>query len=197
MIKYSFLFIIFSLVFFGCTHNKKTFAKYDLESGIMTYEWSNAFFKEAVIVKVYISEYGAIEYYEYSEVNGRNLFPILKKDSLEYVFVSDSIALLKQRGYDTVFEKLVFFENSMLYNQSLITEFISDTVVNEKKCKLVAFKISSTGQKGKAAIWMGVPIWVESELDVGFNEDIFLLEIDIDSEIPEERYKIMDYVELD
>lgn len=123
--------------------------------------------------------------------------PIFKKDSLEYVYVTDSMTVHTKRDFDFIHEKLVQNKKSNLFNKELVILKKSDTIISDKNCELIEFKLSYTGQKGKAALWNGIPIWINSTWEKGLYENVNLLNIDLTSEIPIEKTKIMDYVDTE
>ena len=103
----------------------------------------------------------------------------------------------KERGFDFIYEKLVHNKTSNLFNEELVILSKSDTIINNKNCELIEFTLNHTEQKGKAALWKGIPIWVNSMWDKRLYENINLIHIDLTSEIPVEKTKIMDYVDTE
>lgn len=97
----------------------------------------------------------------------------------------------------TIFEKLILKKDSKLSNKNLIIKKETDTLIFNKSCALIEFDILETGQNGKAALWNGIPIWVNSKWEKGIYENISLIELDLTSEIPIEKTKIMDYVDTE
>lgn len=185
--------IFISLI--GCSISKNNYKKYDIEKGVITYSLDYPNTDEVIEQKVYFTNYGSTEYIEILEKKGFPTMPILKKDSLEYVYVTDSMTMNKERGFDFIYEKLVYRKQSNLFNKELIVFNKLDTIINDKNCELIEFRLSYTGQKGKAALWNGIPIWVNSMWEKGVYENVNLISIDLTSEIPIEKTKIMDYVD--
>ena len=147
--------------------------------------------------KVYFSNYGSTEFFEFVNEEDFPTFPIFKKDSLEYTFVSDSMTIKSERAPMTIFEKLVLKRDSKLFDKNLLINKKTDTIIFDKKCKLIEFEILETGQNGKAALWKGIPVWVNSQWEKGLYENINLISLDLKSEIPIEKTKIMDYVDTE
>ncbi len=191
--------IIISLIFIlvSCSSSKDSFRKYGLEKGIITYSLKIPLKKNPIEQKVYFTNYGSSEYIEYVNNEDFPTFPIFKKDSLEYVYVTDSMTINKERSFDFIYEKLVGKEKSNLFNKDLIILNKADTIINDKNCELIVFKLKQTGQNGKAALWKGIPIWVNSKWEKGLYENINLISLDLKSEIPIEKTKIMDHVETE
>ena len=191
--------IIISLILIqvSCTSSKDNFRKYDVEKGTITYSLKIPLKNNLIEQKVYFTNYGSSEYIEYVNNEDFPTFPIFKKDSLEYVYVTDSMTINKERGFDFIYEKLVGKEKSNLFNKDLIILNKSDTIIDDKNCELIDFKLKQTGQNGKAALWKGIPIWVNSKWEKGLYENINLISLDLKSEIPIEKTKIMDYVDTE
>ena len=191
--------IIISLILIqvSCTSSQDNFRKYDVEKGTITYSLKIPLKNNLIEQKVYFTNYGSSEYIEYVNNEDFPTFPIFKKDSLEYVYVTDSMTINKERGFDFIYEKLVGKEKSNLFNKDLIILNKSDTIIDDKNCELIDFKLKQTGQNGKAALWKGIPIWVNSKWEKGLYENINLISLDLKSEIPIEKTKIMDYVDTE
>ena len=142
---------------------------------------------------------GAYSVIDATRKSGKDFFamPIFKKDSIEYIYLTDSITVNKERGFDFIYEKLVHRKTSKLFNKELIILSKSDTIINDKNCELIEFKLIYTGQTGKAALWNGIPIWINSMWEKGIYENVNLINIDLTSKIPIEKTKIMDYVDTE
>ncbi len=189
--------IITLLILISCSSSKNNFGKYEIEKGTITYSLKTTMTSGSVEQKVYFTNYGSSEYIENVNKQDFPTFPIFKKDSIEYIYVSDSMAINNKRGMDFVYEKLVQKKESNLFNEDLIVTAKSDTIINAKHCKLIHFKLKSTGQKGKAALWKGIPIWVNSKWEKGLYENVTIIKLDLKSKIPVQKTKIMDYVDTE
>jgi len=188
--------IILVVFIFGCSSDRINYQKYDISSGVLTYEVDFPFQKHPIKQRVYFSDYGATEYFEFVNKEEFPTLPILKKDSLEYVFVSDSIAIKNPRTFMHIFEKLTKKSDSYLSNDDLVILSSSDTIVDQRKCVKIDFKIPSTGQTGKAALYKGIPIWVDSTWQEGVHENLKLIDLNTDSTIPIKKTKLMEYVNV-
>lgn len=188
-------FIVFSIALASCSSGRNAFSKYDLEEGIVIYSVQYALQENPVEQKVYFTHFGATEYIDYLNKRQFKVFPILKQDDLQYVFVTDSMTVTSDRNFDFLFEKLIKKKGSALSNDDLVILKKSDTLAYGKKCELIEFKITSTGQKGKAALWKGIPLWANSEIEEGLYESLHLIELDLTSKIPVEKTKLMDYID--
>jgi len=120
--------IILVVFIFGCSSDRINYQKYDISSGVLTYEVDFPFQKHPIKQRVYFSDYGATEYFEFVNKEEFPTLPILKKDSLEYVFVSDSIAIKNPRTFMHIFEKLTKKSDSYLSNDDLVILSSSDTI---------------------------------------------------------------------
>ena len=192
-----FLTLIIFICLIGCSVSKKNYKKYDIEKGIITYSLNYPLADEVIKQKIYFTNYGSTEYIESVKKSDSLIMPVFKKDSIEYVYVTDSMTINTNRGFDFIYEKLVQRKKSNLFNEELIILNKSDTIISDKNCELIEFKLSLTGQKGKAALWNGIPIWVNSIWEKGIYENVNLINIDLTSEIPIEKTKIMDYVDTE
>lgn len=194
----AFLAIICGVLFFSYSSTSRTsFQKYDLEKGILTFSYDFPLMKSPIEKKIYFSNYGATEYFEFFNNENSSRLPILKIDNIEHIFIADSMVISKERGFDFIFEKLTKRKKSKLSNDDLDIIKISDTLIYNKDCKLIEFKIKSTKQKGKAALWKGIPIWINSKWEKGLHEDLTLIKIDLESDIPIEKTKVMDYIDME
>ena len=189
--------IILISILIGCSSSKNEFRKYEIKKGIIKYSYKHPLKNNLIEQKVYFTNYGSTEFFEYVNEEDFPTFSILKKDSLEYTFVTDSMTITSERIPMTIFEKLIFQKDSKLVNKDLIVRKITDTVIFDKNCKLIEFEILKTGQNGKAALWNGIPVWVNSQWEKGLYENINLISLDLKSEIPIEKTKIMDYVDTE
>lgn len=181
------LLILVVVTLTSCVSTKKKHKKYAVKKGIITYALKYPLTTDLITQKVYFTNYGATEYIESHSTTNTPTFPILKKDSLEYVFVTDSIYIENERGTDFIFEKLT---TSQLPQNDLTLIKKSDTIIHHKKCNLFDFKFHKTNQKGKVALWKGIPLWVSSKLEEGLSENLTLIELDLKSEIPIEKTKV-------
>lgn len=188
--------IIFLMFFYNCSSTKE-YRKYNVEKGIITYSLKHPLKSKPIEQRVYFTNYGSTEYIEFVNKEDFPNLPILKKDSLEYVFVTDTMTIKNTRGFDYIYEKLIKRNNSELSNKELSLAFKSDTLIQNKNCELFNFIINDTKQSGKVALWKGVPIWVNSELEKGIYENVELIELDLTSKIPIEKTKIMDYIDTE
>ncbi|MEM6802304.1 MAG: hypothetical protein AAF696_12925, partial [Bacteroidota bacterium] len=188
-----FTFLILMIPF---TSSEKEFQKYELEKGIFTYSLHFPSTERSIQQKVYFSNYGAVEYFEFAKDENFPRTPILKIDHMEYVFTSDSMAVANDRGKDFIFEKLTKKKNSRLSNDGLSILKSTDTLILGKKCELITFNINSTGQKGKAALWKGIPLWVNSQWGKGIYENLTPIELDLSTDIPIEKRQLMDYIDI-
>lgn len=190
-------YLILLIIIASCSSYKSNYKKYDIEKGIITYSLEFPLKEKPIEKRIYFSNYGATEYFEYSNKDNRNLMPIIKIDSLEYTFLTDSLVLSSQRLPISIFEKLTKRKNSKLSNNNLKILKESDTLISNKKCKLIEFKILGTKQNGKAALWKGIPIWVKSQWEEGLYENLELIELDLNSVIPTHKKILMNYVDKD
>ncbi|CAL2101366.1 protein of unknown function [Tenacibaculum sp. 190130A14a] len=188
------LIIAFFLISCSCSSVKNKYRKYDIEKGILTYSIHH-YFKDSILQKIYFTNYGATEYIEPLRKDNSSILPILKNEKSEYIFVSDSMVISSNRGFDYIYEKLVTNTSSELFNNTLNITHKKDTVVNNKKCDFIHFQISKTGQSGKAILWKGIPIWVISQVEKGLFEKVNLISIDLESDIPMQKRKLMPYVD--
>jgi hypothetical protein len=187
------LFIILT----SCSSSKDNYRKYNIEKGIITYIIKSPLKDKFIEQKVYFTDYGSTEYIEFVNKEKFPTLPILKKDSLEYIFLTDSMTIKKERGFDFIYEKLIKKNKSKLSNKQLTITKESDTLIHNKKCELFKFRINNTGQKGKVALWQGIPIWINSEWEKGLSENAISVRLDFTSEIPIYKTKIMDYIETE
>ena len=187
--------LIVLLLLIGCSVKKYNFQKYGIKKGVITYSLEYPLINQPVEQRVYFTDFGATEYIEISQ--NEEVPRIIKIDNVEHVFVTDSMTVSKERGFDFIYEKLVKNRKSKLFNKELKILSKSDTIINEKKCELIGFEFHNTGQKGKAALWKGIPLWVNSVWEKGLYENLNLISIDLSSEIPIEKTRIMNYVDVE
>ena len=185
------------LLMFQIPTEENIFRKYDIEKGILKFALNHPLKVKTIEFRVYFTEYGATEYFEYINEEDFPTQSMLKKDSLQYLFVTDSMTVTTNRNFDYIIEKLIKRKDSKLTNDDLILLNRADTLIKNRKCELFDFKLGRTGQIGKAALWKGIPIWVNSQWEKGLVENIEIIEIDLSSDIPIEKTQIMDYVDVE
>lgn len=144
--------ILLSLLITGCTSDSDPFKKYEIEKGILTYSLAHPLIENPVEKRVYFSNFGATEYFEFVHEESFPTLPILKIDSFEYVFVTDSMAISTPRTPMSIFERLTYQIGLDTAKTDLEISTRSDTVFDGKPCQLLEFTIASTGQHGKAIL---------------------------------------------
>tara|TARA_B100000780_G_scaffold279093_1_gene255500 strand:- start:4208 stop:4843 length:636 start_codon:yes stop_codon:yes gene_type:complete len=191
LIGLSICFLLTSLNF-----KKEDFRKYSIESGFLTYELTHFLSNERIEQNVYFTNYGANEYFEFTDKTNPRHFSILKQDSVQYLFLSDSMAIKHQRTSDNIFEDCVFDKNSQLYSRDFEFLLISDTVYLDRKCQVYKFEIDRIGQEGTAIVWNNIPLNIQSELQ-GMTYNVVVTMIDTNSNQPMRKTKLHDFVDYE
>ena len=175
---------------------KGDFGKYSIESGFLTYEMTHFLSNERIEQNVYFTEYGANEYFEFTDKTNPRHFSILKQDSVQYLFLSDSMAIKDERTFDNIFEKCVFKKKSQLVLSDFEFQHVSDTIYMDRQCQVFEFELTSTAQKGTAIVWKNIPLRIESTVH-GLTENIVVTNIDANSNQPMEKTRLQDYVDYE
>ena len=172
------------------------YRKYSIESGFLTYELTHFLSKEKIEQNVYFTNYGAFEYFEFTDKTNPRYLPVLKQDSVQYLFLSDSVAIKSDRTFDNIFEKCVFEKNSQLASSDFEFQHVSDITYMDRACQVFEFEFNSTAQKGTAIVWKNIPLSIESTVE-GQIEHIIVTNIDTNSNKPMEKTKLQDYVDYE
>lgn len=175
---------------------KDDFRKYSIESGFLTYELTHILSNERIEQNVYFTDYGANEYFEFTDKTNPRHFSILKQDSVQYLFLSDSMAIKDERTFDNIFEKCVFNKKSQLALSDFEFQHVLDTIYMDRKCQVLEFELTSTTQKGRAIVWRNIPLRIESTVQ-GLTENIVVTNIDTSSNQPMEKTRLQDYVDYE
>lgn len=174
----------------------KDYKKYDIESGMIRYEMTNSLIGKKIKKLYYFTNYGATEYIEAIDEEKPRQVSILKQDDVEYLLLSDSLAIKNTRGYDDVFEKCVFRKESKLYISDFSYKKVSDTLYLSTKCEVFTFKIASIAHIGRAVVWKRIPLLIHSEVQ-GIEETIKVTAIDTATPIPTAKKKLASYVHFE
>ncbi|MGD1848435.1 MAG: hypothetical protein ACFB10_23840 [Salibacteraceae bacterium] len=186
--------VVVLLLLSGCHRAPGPYEKFEVKEAIAHYRLQHPLSTAPVEQKVYISNYGATEYFEFVNKREPPFFPTLKMDRMEHVFVTDSTTVSVTRGYDFLYENLVLNPNSKLYNWDLVVQSEADTNIQGYSCNLISFLIEPLKYPGKAALWKGIPLWGKVRWESGQVETLELIELDLDSAIPQEKTRLMEWV---
>ncbi|MGD1848432.1 MAG: hypothetical protein ACFB10_23825 [Salibacteraceae bacterium] len=142
--------------------------------------------------KVYISNYGATEYFEFSNPQYTTLGNHLKIDGLEHAFTGDQKGTPLERSYNFIYDKAVFLPGSKLNYQDYTIEKESDTLIQNYPCRLVQFYDREKEMHGEVALWKNIPLWGALYSGETVWESMELIELDVKSDIPEEKTRLME-----
>ncbi len=187
--------LLILLLLFGCSSAPDPYHKFEIEEAILTYRmnWTG----QSIEVKTYFSNYGATEYMEFLEPRPENLGDIFKIDSLEHLFVGDSMTVHSSRSYSFLFDSMVFLPESKLNNPHYCIASESDTLIQGYPCRLIHFYKDEFDIRGKVALWKNIPLWGVEFMDAPPKlwESMEMIELDLETEIPEEKKRLMEWVD--
>jgi len=191
--KTTLLILLTSILFLSfTTDNQLNYKKYDIEKGSFLVNYKTTFPEDIDLnFEVTFTDYGNTENYNCIGKTCR-FNRILKIDSIQHLFVTDSMTIKSSRTADIVFEKLILSQSTDFENADLTFKRIKATKYLNRKCEKIEFLIKSTGTKGEAIVWKNIPLWIKTNTE-GIIEETKVT--NLKEEIDIEKVTIADYVD--